>query len=314
MKANFSQYTEIVPVEPQVISTAGFNWNYEKMKEFITAITEKYDGLIVTDENLADMKKAKAELVSTRTKLTKFGKEVKAELKKPYDTFNKQIAELEDIVRSREAGLDEQLNKYEEKRRNDVISKIQAAYSKKAEELGLPYEKYHLIVEDKWLNKTAKWADVEEGITKEVSEQVKALHESEMAEKLKAAQEESAKLYCQLASLKAGLKTPVTVKDIVLTGDTKADWAAIDKAVEGRKAIEEKAVKEKEPAVKKPVETKKGKDEVPSSHDVAPAEPAGGTPSKREYLFRVYGTEDTRKKVAEWLESNCIFFREEDVK
>lgn len=314
MKANFSQYTEIVPVEPQVISTTGFNWNYEKVKEFITAVTEKYDGLIVTDENLADMKKAKAELVSTRTKLTKFGKEVKAELKKPYDTFNKQIAELEDIVRSREAGLDEQLNKYEEKRRSDVISKIQAAYSKKAEELGLPYEKYHLIVEDKWLNKTAKWADVEAGIAKEVSEQVKALHESEMAEKLKAAQEESAKLYCQLASLKAGLKTPVTVKNIVLTGDTKADWAAIDKAVLERKSIEEKAVKEKEPAVKKPVETKKGKDEVPSSHDMAPSEPAGGTPSKREYLFRVYGTEDTRKKVAEWLESNCIFFREEDVK
>ena len=224
MKANFSRYTEIVPVEPQVISTAGFNWNYDKMKEFITAITEKYDGLIVTDENLADMKKAKSELVSTRTKLTKFGKEVKAELKQPYDTFSKQIAELEDIVRSREAGLDEQLNKYEEKRRNDVISKIQAAYSKKAEELGLPYEKYHLIVEEKWLNKTAKWADVEAGITKEVSEQVKALHESEMSEKLETAQRESAMLYCQLASLKAGLKTPVTIKDITLTGDTKSDW------------------------------------------------------------------------------------------
>jgi hypothetical protein len=314
MKANFSQYTEIVPVEPQVISTAGFNWNYDKMKEFITAVTEKYDGLIVTDENLADMKKAKAELVSTRTKLTKFGKEVKAELKKPYDTFSKQITELEDIVRSREAGLDEQLNKYEEKRRSDVISKIQAAYSKKAEELGLPYEKYHLIVEEKWLNKTAKWADVEEGITKEVSEQVKALHESEMAEKLEAAQRESAMLYCQLASLKAGLKTPVTIKDISLTGDTKSDWAAIDKAVLERKSIEEKAVEKKEPEAKKPVEAKEAKDEVSSSHDVAPAEPASDMPSKREYLFRVYGTEDTRKKVAEWLESNCIFFREEDVK
>lgn len=312
MKANFAKYTEIVPVEPQVISTTGFNWNYEQVKDFITAITEKYDGLIVTDENLPDMKKAKAELVSTRTKLTKFGKEVKSELKKPYDTFSKQITELEDIVRSREAGLDDQLNKYEEKRRNDVISKIQATYSKKAEELGLPYEEYHLIVEDKWLNKTAKWSDVEAGIIKEVSEQVKALHESEMAEKLKAAQAESARLYCQLASLKAGLKTPVTLSDIVLTGDTKADWAMIDKVVAERGKIEEKAVEEKKPGAEKDAPGKEKKDEVPQKDDVAPAPTHDGETANREYTFKIYGTEATRQKVAKWLEESCIFFKEVD--
>ena len=312
MKANFAKYTEIVPVEPQVISPTGFNWNYEQVKDFITAITEKYDGLIVTDENLPDMKKAKAELVSTRTKLTKFGKEVKAELKKPYDTFSKQITELEDIVRSREAGLDDQLNKYEEKRRNDVISKIQATYSKKAEELGLPYEEYHLIVEDKWLNKTAKWSDVEAGIIKEVTEQVKALHEEEMARKLRAAQEASAGLYCELASLKAKLKTPITIADITLTGDTKADWAVIDKAVEERKKIEEEAVKEKEQEAKKPSPKKEAENKVPQKDDVAPSPTHDGKAANREYTFKIYGTESTRQKVAKWLEESCIFFKEVD--
>lgn len=312
MKANFSEYQSIVPVEPKVVSTASFQWNFDEVKDYIKAITEKYEGLLVTDENVADMRKAKSELVSLRTSITKFGKKEKAELKAPYEQFAKEIGELEEIVRGREQGLDEQLNKYEEKRRNDVISKIQAAYSKKAEELGLPYEKYHLIVEEKWLNKTAKWADVEEGIAKEVAEQVKALHESEMAEKLEAAQRESAMLYCQLASLKAGLKTPVTIKDISLTGDTKADWDVIDKAVEDRKKIEEEAVKEEEQKVKKPSPKKETENKVPQKDDVAPAPTHDGKAANREYTFKIYGTEATRQKVAKWLKESCIFFKEVD--
>lgn len=312
MKANFSEYQSIVPVEPKVVSTASFQWNFDEVKDYIKAITEKYEGLLVTDENVADMRKAKSELVSLRTSITKFGKKEKAELKAPYEQFAKEIGELEEIVRGREQGLDEQLAKYDEARKNEVLSKIKASYSKEAEKQGLPYENYHLIVEPKWFNKTAKWADIEKAIAEQVAEQVKALHEEEMAKKLRAAQEASAGLYCELASLKAKLKTPITIADITLTGDTKADWPVIDKAVEERKKIEEEAVKEKEQEVKKPSPKKEAENKVPQKDDVAPAPTHDGETANREYTFKIYGTEATRQKVAKWLEESCIFFKEVD--
>lgn len=312
MKANFREYQSIVPVEPKVVSTVSFQWNFDEVKDYIKAITEKYEGLLVTDENVADMRKAKGELVSLRTSITKFGKKEKAELKAPYEQFAKEIGELEEIVRGREQGLDEQLEKYDEARKNEVLSKIKAAYSKEAEKQGLPYENYHLIVEPKWFNKTAKWADVEKAISEQVAEQVKALHEEEMAKKLRAAQEASAGLYCELASLKAKLKTPITIADIALTGDTKADWAVIDKAVEERKKIEEEAVKKEKPGAEKDAPGKEKKDKVPQKDDVAPSPTHDGETANREYTFKIYGTEATRQKVAKWLEESCIFFKEVD--
>lgn len=53
--------TELQVIEPQILS-ADFNvtTNFEEVKQNLKAITEKYIGLVVTDQNQKDMEKLSA--------------------------------------------------------------------------------------------------------------------------------------------------------------------------------------------------------------------------------------------------------------
>lgn len=104
----------IQPVMPKIEKQEfNFQWNHEEVKEYLISATEKYAGLVVTDENLKDMEKAKREITSIRTAIQKFQIRGKSELRKPVNVFDEQCKELLKVVNAVEAPLKEQLDKYE---------------------------------------------------------------------------------------------------------------------------------------------------------------------------------------------------------
>ena len=68
-----AKVTDIQIIEPQILS-ADFNvtTNFEDVKKNLQIITEKYKGLVVTDQNQKDMEKTLREVVSLRTSIQKF--------------------------------------------------------------------------------------------------------------------------------------------------------------------------------------------------------------------------------------------------
>lgn len=245
----------LAPVEPQLLAfDAALRWNYADIEEYLKAVTERYRNLVVTDENVEDMGKVKREVVSLRTHLQKFERATKTKLKKPVDDFTMQCRDLYQIIAAVEEPLNAQLQIYEDRRIADVKAQIQREIAAKAQALGVRDAYIEQVVwNPKWTNKTAKWSETVVEIDHELV-RLKAVQQADDdREQLRRDRQEMARMYVEQANASYGLRSPLQAEEILtdsLLSQGLADMkAAIFKAAEDRKAIEDTAVQQAAPPV-----------------------------------------------------------------
>ena len=245
----------LAPVEPQLLAfDAALRWNYADIEEYLKAVTERYRNLVVTDENVEDMGKVKREVVSLRTHLQKFERATKTKLKKPVDDFTMQCHDLYQIIAAVEEPLNAQLQIYEDRRIADVKAQIQREIAAKAQALGVRDAYIEQVVwNPKWTNKTAKWSETVVEIDHELV-RLKAVQQADDdREQLRRDRQEMARMYVEQANASYELRSPLQAEEILtdsLLSQGLADMkAAIFKAAEDRKAIEDAAVQQAAPPV-----------------------------------------------------------------
>lgn len=181
-------------IEPRItVNQLDFQWNYDEVKAGLETFADKYRGLIVTDENLPDMEKARREIVHARTAITKFKTEGRKKLLEPANVFSKQCDGLLEVVQEVEMPINAQLRKYDEQRRALIAERANEFYRKRASEMGLDmtYWPESLPMQDKWMNKTQKWEDTCGDIERIIFGQLSQQREDEEKERL----EQQAKKY-----------------------------------------------------------------------------------------------------------------------
>lgn len=181
-------------IEPRItVNQLDFQWNYEEVKAGLAAFADKYKGLIVTDENLPDMEKARREIVHARTSITKFKTEGKKKLMEPANTFASQCDGLLAVVQEVEMPIVAQLRKYDEQRKEQIVARVNEYYQRRASEMSLDmkYWPESLPIQAKWLNKTQKWEDTCGDIDSIILGQINQQREDEARERL----EQQAKEY-----------------------------------------------------------------------------------------------------------------------
>lgn len=190
-----------------------FAWNFEELKADLSGRIEKYRGLVVTDENLQDMEKTKREIAGLRVKIGKFKTQVKSELDKPYKKFESQIKELLLIVEDAEKPISEQLDVYEEARKEEKSRKIRNFIAMKAADIGLEQQyTSQIVVADKWLNRTQKWSDTEDDVLERIARMFETQRQDREAAAFRAEKVEMAKFMCE--TLSKDLATPLTFAEI----------------------------------------------------------------------------------------------------
>lgn len=157
-----------------------FVWNVEDIKKQLAEQLEKYQNLVVTEDNYKDMEKTKREIVKYRTAIKNFGTEQKRLLKEPYDKF---VDELKDVlleVDRVEQPLVKQLAYFEEQEQAAKKEKVESIVAEKIKLYGLREEYLGFINYDSkwWQNKTSKLSDVAANI----EEQVKGLVQRQQAD------------------------------------------------------------------------------------------------------------------------------------
>lgn len=157
-----------------------FVWNVEDIKTQLAEQLEKYQNLVVTEDNYKDMEKTKREIVKYRTAIKNFGTEQKRLLKEPYDKF---VDELKDVlfeVDRVEQPLVKQLAYFEEQEQAAKKEKVESIVAEKIKLYGLREEYLGFINYDSkwWQNKTSKLSDVAANI----EEQVKGLVQRQQAD------------------------------------------------------------------------------------------------------------------------------------
>lgn len=206
-----AKVTDIQIIEPQILSAdLNVTTNFEEVKQNLKAITEKYKGLVVTDQNQKDMEKTLREVVSLRTSIQKFEVNGKRQLRRPMDQFADACKELLKIVNEAERPLREQLDAYEARRQEGVTKVILHKYEEMALDAGIREEFRSCDILSKWMNKTAKLKDTYEDIARLVSEQAAAQKQHDDLKELRKSRMEAAILTLEKHNAIQNLATPIT--------------------------------------------------------------------------------------------------------
>lgn len=204
-------------IEPQVIdSNLSLTWNNAELAKYLEEKLEKYNGLVVTENNLKEMKSVLKEIVSIRTKLTRFGADKKRELKIPYNTFNAELEQVLAVVSRVENPIANQIGEFEQqemlKRKETVLKMIED----KAQSLGIREEYKNRVMPNPkwWENKTAKMSDV----ALSIEEMLKGVFEQQQNDddlkRMQAEKVEMIKMKIDLFNQNYALDTPIQYEEI----------------------------------------------------------------------------------------------------
>ena len=251
-----AKVTDIQIIEPQILSAdLNVTTNFEDVKKNLQIITEKYKGLVVTDQNQKDMEKTLREVVSLRTSIQKFEVNGKRKLRKPVDQFAEACKELLKIVNEAERPLREQLDAYEARRQEGVTKVILHKYEEMALDAGIREEFRSCEILSKWMNKTAKLKDTYEDIARLVSEQATAQKQHDDLKELRNSRRELALLQIEKANRDYALATPITedfLTDELLDTSAEIIKNTINEEALRRHEMDENARQVSSPAVSAP--------------------------------------------------------------
>lgn len=251
-----AKVTDIQIIEPQILSAdLNVTTNFEDVKKNLQIITEKYKGLVVTDQNQKDMEKTLREVVSLRTSIQKFEVNGKRQLRRPMDQFADACKELLKIVNEAERPLREQLDAYEARRQEGVTKVILHKYEEMALDAGIREEFRSCDILSKWMNKTAKLKDTYEDIGRLVSEQATAQKQHDDLKELCNSRRELSLLQMEKANRDYALATPITedfLTDELLDTSAEIIKKTINEEALRRHEMDENARQVSSPAVSAP--------------------------------------------------------------
>ena len=204
-------------IEPQVIdSNLTLTWNNAELAKYLEEKLEKYNGLVVTEDNLKEMKSVLKEIVSIRTKLTRFGTDKKRELKIPYNTFTAELDQVLAVVSRVENPIANQINEFEQqemlKRKETVLNMVED----KAQSLGIREEYKNRVMPNPkwWENKTAKMSDVALAIDEMVKNVLEQQQNDDDLKRMQAEKVEMIKMKIDLFNQNYALDTPIQYEEI----------------------------------------------------------------------------------------------------
>lgn len=159
-------------------------FNYDELKEQIEKSLEKYQNLVVTQENLNDSEKARTTLRGFKKALDEQRKAIKKKWNEPYDAFEKNIKELLALVDKPILALDKQISVFEEKSKMEKMERIQKfiteqLFSFMGENENCPFDTNKIIIDERWFNKTFKDKDIVDSIKQQFQDQLDDYEASE---------------------------------------------------------------------------------------------------------------------------------------
>lgn len=143
-------------------------WNKQEIMDAVASITEQYEGLTYTDEQMQDAKKDRATLNAMRKAISDRRIEVKKALLAPYDAFEAEVKEVVALIDKPIAMIDEQTSAYEEKLKEDKRNELIEFFKENVGELDGTLT-FDMIFNPKWLNKSVSLKSCKEEILSSIS-------------------------------------------------------------------------------------------------------------------------------------------------
>ncbi len=147
---------------------ASIEFNFEQLKSQLIQSLERYQGLVVTADDIKGAKADRAKLNALRTALEDKRKEVKRRCMEPYNAFEARVKELVGLIDQPIAAINGQLKSYEEQRLKEKYAQAHAHYEEVAGDL-LPLVPFDMVWVDDFSRASVSIGTVKKEITKFVN-------------------------------------------------------------------------------------------------------------------------------------------------
>lgn len=155
-------------LEVQISRNNGtIDFNFEDLKEALTAELELYKNLVFTEERKTDAKKTVAELRKLKKQISDKRIEVKKLYMQPYADFEAKVKELDKLINEPIAYISEQIDAFEQKRieeKRELINEIYLELVSKREDIA-GYAELNRVYDSKWENSSTSKKTIQEAIT-----------------------------------------------------------------------------------------------------------------------------------------------------
>lgn len=131
--------------------------NFDEYNAWLDEGLKKYQGLVVTEEQLPECKKMRAELNKVEKAINERKVAIKKEFMKPYTEFENETKALMKKVSDCSRAIDEQIKAYEQKEADAKYQRIKAWWEENGE-----YAPFERVYDERFLNKSVSdkaWQD-----------------------------------------------------------------------------------------------------------------------------------------------------------
>lgn len=103
-------------------------WNKDEITEVVQAAMRKYDGLVFSEDDLADAKAARANLNSLKKAISDKRIQIKKQVMEPYEKFEKEVKEVVALIDKPVDAIDKQIKEFEAKQKEEKRQEIEAYF------------------------------------------------------------------------------------------------------------------------------------------------------------------------------------------
>lgn len=212
------------------------DFNFEELKRQLAENLEKYQNLIVVEDDLPKYKQDRANLNKLDKALDEERKRIERKHNEPFKDFKNKIEILRGMVKEPIKALDDQLVKFEINRKERKKRQIEGKFHELND---IPEIKLSSIWHESWLNATVTIKSISDTISEYIGKvkadinaisELKSEHEKELQE-----------LYLKTFSLSTVLNRKAEIDKIIAQAEAKRKAEEAAAAEKKRKEAEEKA-------------------------------------------------------------------------
>ena len=127
--------------------------NFDEVKANLAENLKKYENLVITEDNLANSKKVRADLNKMKKSAEDTRKEIKTRMSVPITVMESQFKDLVAMIDTVASPIDTEIKAYDEKKKHENISKVQGWIDEAIQDSELRSEfASRLVLDDKWCN------------------------------------------------------------------------------------------------------------------------------------------------------------------
>lgn len=142
-------------------------WNKEELEAAVKQKIAAYENVVYTEDNMKQAKADRAELNKLTKAIEDRRKKVKSIIMAPYDTFEREIKEVLELIEEPVGIIDKQVKAFEDQQKEEKKKSIQESYDEVIGDLAevLPFEK---VFDSRYLNQTYKLATAQADVKTKV--------------------------------------------------------------------------------------------------------------------------------------------------